>query len=70
MTAQSNVVSIPPKSRTVTYRKHKIIVTYVPNTGEWEWAVTHTRTLEFNSRAKDFNRAIKDAKKRIDTLLG
>lgn len=66
---QHNVVQIPPKSRNVTYRKHKIVVTYVPDTGQWEWNITHTRMLEFKHRAATFDKAVKEAKARIDQLL-
>lgn len=65
-----NILQIPPKQRTVAYKRHKIVVRYVPDTEEWEWSFDHVRTMSFDGRAKTFDKAIQLAKKRVDTLLG
>ena len=61
---------IPPKSMREMYKKHQIVVTYLPQTNEWQWEVEFTTRMTFNGEEKTVIKAIEKARKRVDQLMG
>ena len=70
MTNDDNVVQIEPKKTTLVYRRHRIIVQYIPDHATWKWSFTYTKTVPFSNVASSQTRAIADAKELIDKLEG
>lgn len=64
----NNVVNIEPKKQTVTYKRHRIVVQYLPDRAEWLWSFTYTKATPFSNTATSYTRALEDAKKLIDKL--
>lgn len=62
------VVAIQPKQKTVLYKQHKINVVFNPTTKKWQWSFTYQAPVMIPGEADDMNKAISDAKVRIDTL--
>ena len=63
-----NVVSITPKTSHTTYRKHNIVLTFIPATREWEWRVEHIQRYWVKGVAKTHGAAVREAHRAIDKL--
>ena len=63
-----NVVNIEPKKTTLMYKRHRIVVQYIPDHATWQWSFVHTKTVPFSNVASTQTKAIAEAKKLIDKL--
>lgn len=63
----NNVVSIPPKSTTHKYKGVPIRISFMPAHNAWQWEITVTRTFKLEDTAKTEDKALKAAKKAIDS---
>lgn len=63
-----NIVPIEPKRSVETYRRHKIVVTFIPDKKEWKWSFKHTQTNSFSNTANTYAMAFLDARRLIDQL--
>jgi len=58
-----------PRSEIVYHRGIRVQIKYdVPNK-TWTWTFTHTVFLNFDGRAKTFDAAVKEARKKIDSIM-
>lgn len=64
----SNIVQIQPKQTRDTYRKHSIVLTFIPSTHEWEWKVEHVQRFWVKGKAKTHGAAVREAHRAIDKL--
>ena len=67
----SNVVPITvrPNSEKEQYRRHQIVVTFVPATGKWRWEIDFTVTCLVSGEGISRNDAFRRARARLDKLL-
>lgn len=54
----------------VTYRDHVITLTHRPRVNDWQYSITHTRTIVLSNFAPRYETALKAAQLDIDILLG
>ena len=68
----TNVVNIKaqPKRHTIRYRRHKIILSYLPDEKTWKWEVLFTVETYHFGKHKIKGQAERFARERIDALLG
>lgn len=59
---------VKPKTLKRQYKRHNIVVTYVPSTKMWKWSVTVVNEMTFTDTAPTQVAAFKAAEKMIDTL--
>lgn len=66
----SNVVemSVQPRSQTIKYRRHTIIVTFDPDTKQWVWHFAKTFSITYSGVSDSMTAAGKDARDRINQL--
>lgn len=62
-------MNIKPNTKSHTYRKHRISITFVPDKLEWRWECRHTYEIQLDGLAKSHDRALSEAKKKIDHLV-
>lgn len=68
--AASNVheLNIPPKTIQERYRKYAITVTFLPAEKVWRWSFHVVSTREIMGTADTMQRALAEAKKKIDRI--
>ncbi len=69
---KSNLVmfSATPRQIKHSYRQTSIVLSFIPETTEWEWSITFTTTSNFTGKAKTQHHALKKAKEKVDMLRG
>jgi len=61
-------ITVAPKQRTESYRKHSITLTYITETKEWQWETEHSHTVRFRGRGRTMTLALNEAKRTIDKV--
>ncbi len=60
---------VKPKTLKRQYKRHNIVVTFVPSTKQWKWSVTVVNEMTYTDIAPTQVAAFKAAEKMIDSLL-
>lgn len=63
----ANVVPMKP-TQTVSYRSYTISLVYRPDTNDWGYQFEHTSTLQISGHGRSFDKALSDAKQRVDIV--
>ena len=63
-----NVVQVQPKQRSFNHRRHKVTITYVPESGQWYWEFEYLVRRSLHGYADSIAKAEKDAKKWIEEV--
>lgn len=62
-------LEIKPKTERHQYRQHTIVITFVPRERMWKWKFAHQPRLSFSGQARTLQRALREAKKEVDTIV-
>ena len=60
---------VAPKTFKRVYKRHPLVVTYVPATKKWKWEIVVVQETRIGGEADTQIKAVRAAEKRIDDVL-